>query len=120
MMPGPDGIALCQTLKSDDDLRHTPLILLTARASLDSKLSGLAAGADDYLTKPFHPDELKARIAALLRMRRMERELRRNRTGIWATPTTTCAARRRNWCTSRRWPHSAHSSPASRTRSTTR
>ncbi len=78
MMPGPDGIALCQTLKQDPDLRHTPLILLTARASLDSKLSGFAAGADDYLTKPFHPDELKARIAPLLRMRQMEQDLRRS------------------------------------------
>ncbi len=78
MMPGPDGIALCQTLKEDPDLRHTPLILLTARASLDSKLTGFAAGADDYLTKPFHPDELKARIAALLRMRRMESDLRKS------------------------------------------
>ena len=78
MMPGPDGIALCQTLKKDPDLGHIPLILLTARASLDSKLTGLAAGADDYITKPFHPDELMARIAALLRMRRMERELRQS------------------------------------------
>ncbi len=76
MMPGPDGIALCQTLKEDPDLRHIPLILLTARASLDSKLTGLAAGADDYITKPFHPDELNARVAALLRIRSMEAELR--------------------------------------------
>ncbi len=78
MMPGPDGIALCETLKGDAALRHIPLILLTARASLDSKLSGFAAGADEYLTKPFHPDELKARIAALLRMRAMERQVRRS------------------------------------------
>ncbi|MFQ5666068.1 MAG: ATP-binding protein [Candidatus Binatia bacterium] len=78
MMPGPDGLAFCQRLKRDDSLRHVPVILLTARASLDSKLSGLAAGADDYITKPFHPDELKARMAAVLRVRRMERELSRS------------------------------------------
>ena len=78
MMPGPDGIALCETLKADPDLRHIPLILLTARASLDAKLTGLAAGADDYITKPFHPDELKARISSLMRMREMERQLRRS------------------------------------------
>jgi signal transduction histidine kinase len=78
MMPGPDGIALCKTLKQDQRLRHIPLILLTARASLESKLSGLEAGADDYITKPFHPEELRARMAALLRMRHMEAELRRS------------------------------------------
>jgi signal transduction histidine kinase len=75
MMPGPDGVAFCQMLKRDPLLRHIPLILLTARASLTSKLSGLEAGADDYITKPFHPEELMARMRALLRMRQMEREL---------------------------------------------
>jgi signal transduction histidine kinase len=75
MMPGPDGVALCRTLKCDESLRHIPLVLLTARASLENKILGLEAGADDYITKPFHPDELKARIHALLRMRQMEREL---------------------------------------------
>jgi signal transduction histidine kinase len=78
MMPGPDGVALCQTLKRDERWRRIPLILLTARASLESKLVGLEAGADDYITKPFHPDELKARIATLLRTRDMERELARS------------------------------------------
>jgi len=75
MMPGPDGVAFCKTLKRDDSLRHIPLLLLTARASLESKLLGLEAGADDYVTKPFHPEELKARVNALLRMRQMERDL---------------------------------------------
>ncbi len=78
MMPGPDGIALCHTLKEDAELARVPLILLTARASIDSKLSGLAAGADDYITKPFHPEELIARAAALLRTRRIEGELRQS------------------------------------------
>jgi signal transduction histidine kinase len=75
MMPGPDGIALCETLKRDESLRHIPVVLLTARASLESKVTGLEAGADDYITKPFHPEELHARVGALLRMRRIEREL---------------------------------------------
>jgi signal transduction histidine kinase len=75
MMPGPDGIAFCHTLRADATLRHVPIILLTARASLESKLSGLDAGADDYVTKPFQPEELKARMRALLRMRQMERQL---------------------------------------------
>lgn len=75
MMPGPDGIAFCRTLKRDESLCRIPLILLTARASVESKIVGLEAGADDYVTKPFHPEELKARIRGLLRMRRMEQEL---------------------------------------------
>jgi signal transduction histidine kinase len=75
MMPGPDGVALCKRLKGDESLRHIPLVLLTARASLENKILGLEAGADDYITKPFHPEELKARIHALLRMREMERDL---------------------------------------------
>ena len=78
MMPGVDGLTLCANLKADPRLRPIPLVLLTARASLESKIGGLAAGADDYITKPFHPEELIARLAALLRMRRMEAELRRS------------------------------------------
>lgn len=82
MMPGPDGVAFCKAVKHDESLRHIPVILLTARASVESKITGLEAGADDYVTKPFHPDELKARIASLLRMRQIERELRRSHTRL--------------------------------------
>ncbi len=68
MMPGMDGFAVCRAIRAEGD---TPVILLTAKSSLDDKVSGLRAGADDYITKPFEMQELLARIEAVLR--RMER-----------------------------------------------
>ncbi|WP_293859974.1 response regulator [uncultured Alsobacter sp.] len=64
MMPGEDGIALCRALRADGDL---PVILLTAVSGDDDRVVGLEAGADDYVTKPFNPRELLARIRAVLR-----------------------------------------------------
>ena len=74
LMPVLDGYGLCQLLKTDIRTNHVPIILLTARASLDSKLEGLALGADDYLTKPFHVRELQLRVSNLLAQRRRLRE----------------------------------------------
>jgi two-component system phosphate regulon response regulator PhoB len=67
MMPGTSGIELVRRLKRDAATAHLPVILLTARAEEDKKIYGLDAGADDYITKPFSPRELIARINALLR-----------------------------------------------------
>ncbi|HEY8491085.1 MAG TPA: response regulator transcription factor [Dehalococcoidia bacterium] len=64
MMPGPDGFQICRTLSRR---RTVPVILLTARASDLDKVVGLRLGADDYVTKPFNPDELVARVEAVLR-----------------------------------------------------
>ncbi len=75
MMPRLDGYALCRALKQDDDLRHIPLILLTARASIDDKIEGLEAGADDYLPKPFNARELLARVRNLLALRQHQQTL---------------------------------------------
>ncbi|MFQ5569814.1 MAG: two-component regulator propeller domain-containing protein [Rhodothermales bacterium] len=61
MMPGMDGYALCRALKTDPALNHIPIILLTAKAGEESKVEGLETGADDYIYKPFHADELLAR-----------------------------------------------------------
>ncbi len=64
MMPGPDGLQVCRTLRRRGDL---PIVLLTARSSDIDKIAGLRLGADDYVTKPFNPDELVARVDAVLR-----------------------------------------------------
>lgn len=64
MMPGEDGLSVCRQLRSTTDL---PIILLTAMAEETDRIIGLEIGADDYLTKPFNPRELLARIKAVLR-----------------------------------------------------
>ena len=69
MMPIKDGFEICKTLKSDERTSHIPIILLTAKADVESKLLGLAHGADVYLMKPFHKEELLMRIKKLLELR---------------------------------------------------
>ena len=64
MMPGMDGIEVCRTLRRE---RNIPIIIVSAKTTPMDKVMGLATGADDYLTKPFHPLELVARIKAQLR-----------------------------------------------------
>jgi two-component system, OmpR family, response regulator MprA len=65
LMPRVDGIALCRRLRGDGD--RTPVLMLTARDSVGDRVTGLDAGADDYLVKPFALEELLARVRALLR-----------------------------------------------------
>ncbi|MDQ8006203.1 MAG: response regulator transcription factor [Pedobacter sp.] len=65
MMPEITGIEVCRTLRKNND--HTPILMLTALGTIDDKVNGLEAGADDYLIKPFHFRELLARIEAMLR-----------------------------------------------------
>lgn len=67
MLPGFSGIDLARQLKSDSSTRDLPIIMLTARAEETDKVQGLGIGADDYVTKPFSPNELIARIKAVLR-----------------------------------------------------
>jgi DNA-binding response OmpR family regulator len=69
MLAGMDGITLCRKLR-EEARRDTPLLMLTARDTIDDKLAGLDAGADDYLVKPFEIRELEARIRTLLRRHR--------------------------------------------------
>ena len=67
MMPGEDGVSLTRALRAE---RDTPILLLTARGDSSHRIEGLSAGADDYLPKPFEPEELALRIAAILKRAR--------------------------------------------------
>ena len=64
MLPGVDGFAICQQIREQRDI---PVIIVSARKDDIDKIRGLGLGADDYMTKPFHPDELLARVGALTR-----------------------------------------------------
>ena len=71
MMPGMDGFELCKIVKTDLEICHIPVILLTAKSALQSKIEGLESGADVYIEKPFSPEHLLAQINALLKNREM-------------------------------------------------
>jgi len=72
MLPGVDGLTICKEIRKQSQV---PIIMLTARDEVTDKVVGLEVGADDYLTKPFHPQELVARAKALLRRARTEPDL---------------------------------------------
>jgi PAS domain S-box-containing protein len=74
MMPGLDGFALMRALKEDPRTRTVPVLMLSARAGEEARVSGLAAGADDYVTKPFSARELIARVRSLLALSRARRD----------------------------------------------
>jgi len=67
MLPGLDGLEICRALRADPSTAALPIIMLTARAEESDRIVGLELGADDYITKPFSPNELVARVRALLR-----------------------------------------------------
>ena len=67
MLPGMNGLLVCQAMRNDPSMAAIPIIMLTARGEESDRVSGLELGADDYVTKPFSPKELTARVTALLR-----------------------------------------------------
>ncbi len=74
-MPGLSGLEVCSRIKETEEGAYVPVLILTARDQLQDKVSALENGADDYLTKPFHIQELQARAQALLRMRELHLQL---------------------------------------------
>ena len=76
ILPDGDGLALCQEMKADPGLRDIAVILLTARDRIEERVQGLETGADDYIGKPFHQEELLARVHGCLRTLSLQRELR--------------------------------------------
>jgi len=67
MLPEMDGFSVCRQLRADEATAHIPILMLTARGQEMDKITGLELGADDYLTKPFSPREVAARVKAILR-----------------------------------------------------
>lgn len=75
MMPEMSGTELCSEIKDSEETRHIPVVLVTSKAEREMKIAGLEIGADDYVTKPFHPRELLARVRSLVRVRDLQESL---------------------------------------------
>ena len=65
-IPAPNGYDVCKSVKDDGELKHIPIIFLTAKAAEDDMVCATDSGADDYITKPYHPEELLSKIKRLL------------------------------------------------------
>ncbi|MGM0568907.1 MAG: response regulator [Elusimicrobiota bacterium] len=72
MLPDADGIEVCREIRNSENLKNIPVIMLTAKTSETERITGLEIGADDYVTKPFSPRELVARVKAVLRRQKRE------------------------------------------------
>ena len=100
MLPDASGQQLCRELRNSPITRDLPVLMLTARGEVEDRIAGLEAGADDYLTKPFHTKELLLRIEAILR--RSERDDCRwakvRRRACTSNCCCACATRAGAWC----------------------
>jgi putative two-component system response regulator len=74
-MPQLDGLEVCRRLKSDPATRLTPVVLVTGLSDMSDRIKGIEAGADEFLSKPVHPHELRARVVSLSRMKHLIDEL---------------------------------------------
>ncbi len=73
MMPGISGLEVCQIIKKDPELSKIPIVMLTAKTGISDRIDGFMIGADEYITKPFDPLKLEARVDMLLKRIRRER-----------------------------------------------
>ena len=87
MMPFVDGFEMCRKLRSNEHTSHIPIIMLTAKADIESRMEGLEHGADAYLEKPFHKEELLLRIKKLLELRKNLQQLYIKRAGLVSNAT---------------------------------
>lgn len=76
MMPGVDGMEVCRRIKTDDKTKYIPVIMVTAKRESEDMIRGMELGANDYITKPFNPEELLARVRVHLRIKSLESELK--------------------------------------------
>ena len=93
-LPGEDGFSACMHLKEDPQTRRIPVIFLTASRELASKVQGLELGAVDFVTKPFEPDELRARVRASLRTKSLIDDLAQARVNWFVREAVAPLARR--------------------------
>ena len=93
MLPGIDGVTLCERLRGEGGIT-TPILMLTARDTLEDKVRGLDAGADDYLVKPFDIEELDARLRALLRRTQASKQGKTLNVGDLTLDTATLQVQR--------------------------
>src|SRR5687768_17816353 len=77
MMPDLNGFEICRRLKAQPGTRDIPVIFMTSLASVDDKVTGFSVGAVDYVTKPLHVEEVRARVGTHLSLRAMQKELQR-------------------------------------------
>lgn len=84
MMPRVDGLQVCRELKQDPRTQLIPIVLLTALSAVDDRVAGIEAGADDFLSKPFHQAELLARVRSLVRMKQLTDQLERTENILFA------------------------------------
>lgn len=87
MMPNKDGFEVCEMLKNDERTSHIPIVMLTAKADMESRLAGLRRGADAYLAKPFHKEELLVEIKKLLGLRQKLQQHYRTSAGLGGEAT---------------------------------
>ncbi|MCB9282838.1 MAG: response regulator [Lewinellaceae bacterium] len=92
MMPQKDGFEVCEMLKNDERSSHIPIILLTAKADMESRLTGLERGADAYLAKPFHKRELLVEVKKLLSLRQKLQHYYRKSAGLTDGPPAVADA----------------------------